>query len=204
MDRASSSGEISSRVCFELQFYGVDPNDPSTQKSGNPANGIPAGTQTYGGPLLSGSGYSVGLFVGPLGTPDAMLQHLQTAPFRTGAASGFFFSFQVTLDGIPGGSFATVQFRAWDNAGGTVTSWSQVMMAGGSVAAGVSEPFTVGPLVGPLIFDMFPTPVTSEFRSFNLTVVPEPSFLALFGLGGIAGLFSYRRQKRSIGSSPRQ
>src|SRR6266545_5825158 len=67
-------------------IYGVDPANPLLAQQGNNAAGVPAGNTTYGGALLSGTGFTVGLFVGAVGAP---LDQADSAPFRTGTAAGF-------------------------------------------------------------------------------------------------------------------
>jgi len=82
------------------------------------------------------------------------------------------------------------QFRAWDNQGGTLTSWSQVMAGGGSIPGGTSDIFV---FTAPLALGGGTPPLTTGIRSFNLTVVPEPSLIALGALG--LGALLFRRRK---------
>jgi hypothetical protein len=73
---------------------------------------------------------------------------------------------------------------------GTVTSWAQVMAAGGAIAGAASDAFEVGPLGGGVISP----PQTVGLRSFQLTqAVPEPSLIALGALG-LGGLLLRRRK----------
>src|SRR3954465_7187644 len=66
-------------------IYGADPNDPTAQKYGNAASGpttpIPAGTQTYAGQPLVGSGYTASLWARVAGTSDPFVM-AATTPFR--------------------------------------------------------------------------------------------------------------------------
>ena len=43
-------------------IYGPEPDNPYLQKWGNEAQALPPGTQTYTGPLLDGTNYSVQAF----------------------------------------------------------------------------------------------------------------------------------------------
>ena len=184
--------------------YEVIPDHPSCRLTGNTPAGIPAGTQDYmGAPLLSGSGFTLAIF---LGASEAEAQannsDLGRAPFRTGAAAGFVFA-QLATDPFrpPGTAGLHVQFRAWDNRGGTVTSWAQVLAAGGTIASGTSDIFTIGPLGGRDPFGIdHPTPLTDGARSFNLWLpaspgcpVPEPSTWSILATSAYLLLFCRRR-----------
>jgi hypothetical protein len=188
---------------LQARVYAPEPSDSTRRLTGNAPNGQPIGTTVYTGAVLQGTGFTMGLFLGSSAAEVAASQTaLQTAPFRTGTAAGFVLA-QTYTDPtrLPNTSGVNVQFRAWNNLGGTVTSWAQVMarvMAGDSqMQAGFSDPFTVGALGGldnnqvpPAII---PTPSTAGARSFNLTAVPEPSLIALGALG--LGALLLRRRK---------
>lgn len=128
-------------------IFGPEPSDPTIEKHGNlpdgppPLRGIPAGTQTYGGAPLAGTGYTAQLWGGPLapsldGLPfaplvgsDPILQLVATTPFRTGLAAGFVVTpatANIVPDVLPG-ERASLEVRAWDNRGGTILSWPQVL-----------------------------------------------------------------------------
>jgi len=146
--------------------YGVDLADPSVSKQGNTGSGIPVGTQTYGGTLLAGTGFTAQLFAGPQNTAPENLAALQpSAPFRTGNGAGFVVApdFAVTVSGVGVGARAVVQLRAWDNRGGMVTNWEQVV-ADPTIAHGQSRPFLSLPLGG--LFT--PPPNLVGLESFNL------------------------------------
>jgi len=177
-------------------IYGVDSANPMQIRRGNTANGLPVGTQTYGGALLQGTGFTVAIFLGndaastmANNMPPAVLG---TSAFRTGSGAGLMFALTATDDGrLPGTTGVNYQFRAWDNAGGTVTSWAQVMARGGTLAAGMSDVYVFG---GGLGGGTLTPPLTSSIRSFNLTqFVPEPSLIALGALG--LGALLLRRRK---------
>ena len=180
---------------YQAPVYGVDPHDPFTPRTGNSSAGLPSGTQTYGGPLLEGTGFTAALFVDL--TPEAVrgsLSAVDMRPFRTGSGAGYILvrPDDVDVPGIGIGTLAYVQMRAWDNQGGLVTSWAQVL-ADGTVPRGESDVITLvlgGPpppgSPGP------PNPVTTGLRSFSLHIVPEPSILGFSLLLALTG-FGFRR-----------
>lgn len=172
--------------------YGVDPANPTQTRMGNTAAGMPAGTQTYAGPLLAGTGFTAAIYTSdnPIGMP-ANMSHVAADTFRSGPGAGFTSS-HVTSDPNrpPGTAGVCYQFRAWDNQGGTVTTWAQVMAAGGMIASGSSDVYV---FTSPLSTGPNGQPDTAFIRSFQLTVVPEPSLIALGELG--LGAFLLRRRK---------
>lgn len=150
------------------------------QLRGNPATGaIPAGTQVYTGARLAGTGFTSELWGGPLGSAEsALTSGGATSSFRTGTGAGFNNGGTAVIQGVAAGSQATVQLRAWNNMGGTVTSWAMAianpLIPHGSSDLVTSSALTAAPA----------TPVPANLlRSFNLFVVPEPSLIALGALG---------------------
>jgi hypothetical protein len=169
--------------------YGVNPANPTEMLQGNAANGTPAGTMVYGGPLLDGTGYSAQLFWGT-GLGLAMADLVNAGPktaFRSAAAAGFITAVDGTLTGSTIGSDITLQLRAWDNMGGTVTTWAEAVAQ--QVALGWSKPFNHTAVGG----GSLPGKNLVGLESFNIAVVPEPSSLALLGLGAAAMLIFRRR-----------
>lgn len=186
---------------YQAPVYGVDPNDPFTQRTGNAPTGFPAGTQTYGGALLAGTGFTAALFVDL--TPEAVrgsVPAIALTTFRTGIGAGYILNlpYDLTVPGIGIGQLAYVQMRAWDNQGGLVTSWAQVL-ANDTVPRGASDVFIIV-LGGPNPPGSLapPPPATIEVRSFSLHIVPEPSILGLSILLALAGFGC----KRNGGSNP--
>lgn len=179
-------------------IYGVDPANqgPSGFRQGNTSAGTPPGTQLYSGvPLLSGTGYTAQLFGGAVGTsldPASPANALTpTVAFRTGSAAGYTVTPAptVAVPGVAENGTAVVQLRAWDNRGGTITSWDQVLQDP-SVPRGWSTTFNVSPLGGTLTTP----PNLVGLTSFNLFIVPEPSVIAL-GVLGVGALLLFRRRK---------
>jgi hypothetical protein len=173
--------------------YGVNPAAPSVRISGNATTN--GGSQNYAGiPLVSGTNFSAQIFYGLAGTPINALQPTAAStivPFRSTAATGGFIANQaaaVTLNGVDFGQTADIQMRVWDNQGGTITSWAAAV-ARGDVAAGSSDIFSVSMSANASI----PPPNMVGLTSFNLTVVPEPSVIALGALA--LGALLLRRRK---------
>ena len=160
----NSFGNVSAPV-LRVPTYGPDPANPFLATKGNTATGIPAGSQTYGGPLLAGTGYTIALFT-QFG--DSYVE-IARSTFRIGSASGLFTAVTVTDPNHPPGSVSvSAVVRAWDNQGGTITSWAQAKAAPGT-PAGESEPFLLAALggVGPG-GQPYTSPRTDGLRSFNL------------------------------------
>jgi hypothetical protein len=141
---------------------------------------------------LDGTGYSVELYAGAAGSLESALSATGiTSTFRTGAAAGYFTSLgDVQVPNRPTGSIAALQLRAWDNQGGTLTTYAEAFAAG--ALTGVSNVFdSADPLGGPGT-----PPLTAAtlagLQSFSL--VPEPSIVVLGLLGGGCLLFLRRRK----------
>jgi len=173
--------------------YGVNPAAPTVRISGNATTN--GGTANYTGiPLVSGTNFSAQVFYGPAGSAMGALQASAAStivPFRTTAATGGFIQNQaaaVTLNGVPFDTTAAIQMRVWDNRNGTITSWAQAI-ADPTVATGFSDIFTSQTLAGP----PNSPPQMVGLTSFNLTVVPEPSVIALGALA--LGALLLRRRK---------
>jgi hypothetical protein len=156
-------------------LYGPEPSAPGLAKHGNTVTGIPAGTQTYSGALLSGAGFTAQLFGGSTRAVVGNLQPLApTVTFRTGTAAGFVVAppFTVSVPGVAEAEAANVVLRAWENRAGTITNWAQVLADPG-IARGESIPFVTPPLGG--AFHAPPNLIGLE--SFNLATgrVQRPS-----------------------------
>lgn len=178
-----AQGYVYFNNCFNsfAPIYGVNPNDPMTAHTGNAlTNGGPVDYTGY--PLLLGTGYTAALWAAPGGVIDiAQFQQLATVPFGTNTIRAGCFNYVSGVD-VPwttyGGEPVNYMIRAWDNRGGTVNGWAQVL-ADPTIAAGSSVIFP-GTVAFPL---STPAPLRGV-TSFNLTVVPEPGVLALGLLGG--------------------
>jgi len=188
---------------LRFPIYDIEPGSPLTEKHGNTSTGLPAMSQTYGGALLQGTGFTVELWgIVNTGTSNT-LSRLAGTSFRTGTAAGFINTALLpggsSLIGVPGAPIGTAatpsgtfQIRAWNNLAGTIGTWALVLAAP-AVPRGYSEVVTVGPLGGtgtPANTD----PVLTGMTSFNLHPVPEPSAIAL-GVLGLGTLMFLRRRK---------
>jgi hypothetical protein len=190
-------------------IFGVDPANPSQQLQGNPSaswNGtsgptpVPLGTQVYHGTPLAGSGFTAQLWAADSQAPDSAMAAIATTSFRT-ITTVTFQGFLLPLAAspvVPGVasdavSRAKFQLRVWDNKGGTISSWQQVLdPANGGVARGWSTVFTVPFQLGA---GTTTPPNLIGLESFQLfTVVPEPSVIALGALGAGCLLLLRRRK----------
>jgi hypothetical protein len=191
--RAGNPGEA---TYVYSPVYGVNTLAPSTQIRGNSTtNATQPGPANYGtAPLLTGTGFTAALFGGLAPITDERspnLAFVATAVFRpVGAIAGNVIGSAPFVPGVPGDSTAraTFQLRAWDNVGGTITSWAAAM-ANPAIAQGSSALFTVP---APLGLGTVPPPNLVGLTSFNL-VVPEPGVIAL-GVLGLGALLLRRRK----------
>lgn len=121
----------------------------------------------------------------PGGHPDSDLAWVASTGFRTGGLNAGYIvapPSPVAVPGVPAGNQAKLQLRAWNNQGGTVTSWSSAQANATTVASGASPSFTSLPLGdGGLI----PTPSLAGLLSFNIHLT-APSQLT-HDWHGIAG-----------------
>jgi len=180
---------------------------PTQSLVGNAANDGPAGTVNYtaagmaligssgtGGKYGSSTTFAQLLYANGANVAEASLvPGGQTTTFRTGGTVGRITSITDTITGLtPDSSSATFEMVAWDNSSGLYPTWAQasVAWAAGLIAAGKGGAFTVANVGGSVN-----TPPDVLSQSFNLytTTVPEPSSLALIGLGA-AALLALRRR----------
>jgi len=155
----------SSTTGLRAPVYGPDPNNPAESRQGNAGDGLPAGTQTYGGALLAGTGYTAALYTL---AGSNYFKILETV-FRTGTASGYVVPEPNARDpNHPPGATVTAVVRVWENQGGTISDWNQAL-ASPSTLLGESAPFTVVRLGG-LDSDgnIWFSPQTLNLRSFNI------------------------------------
>jgi hypothetical protein len=189
-------------------FFNVNPANPTERKGGNPTsdwNGtsgpapVPTGTQVYAGAPLVGTGFTVTLWAANVNQPDSALQLVSTTTMTTRANANFVGfinapSIAPVVPGVVGNTSDRAKFeiRVWDNKGGTITSWDQVLLTqNNNVARGMSGILTID---SPLGIGSTPAPTLQNLRSFQLFVVPEPSVIAL-GVLGAGCLFLLRRRK---------
>jgi hypothetical protein len=187
-------------------IYGPDPDNPYLQTWGNAPDATPPGTQSYSGPRLTGTNYSVQAWYSLVpATDDFQLigaaRPVSDAPTSFAAGfPGFFAGYGTIPDAIPTPSsnypfMVYLQVRTWDNAGGQLGSWADAWnaaQAGSGRAVGWSKVF-VQPLGDG---SAKPDPGMFNFESFNVYVVPEPGTVSLVVLGGAALFWGIRYRRR--------
>jgi len=166
-------------------IYNVDKTNPLDQ-SLNIANRdlIAKGTATT---------YTVELWYG---SSEASLAAAAGSQISDWAAAGVFKgNANFDIQGTKGGDTVALQVRAWDNRGGTIKTWADVL-AHPDVARGASAVIS-GISLGGIDADggvHSPVTILNGMQSFGLyTLVPEPSIIALGALG--LGALVLRRRK---------
>jgi len=153
-------------------IYGPQEYCVGDRLNGNSTNN--GGSVVYTGPLLAGTGFTAALYYGLDGTPLESFVLLGTTTFRTGAAAGFVNSVDLQLPTVPPNGSHRFQMRVWDNQGGTIVSWSQVL-ANSIVIHRVSDPFAadcanVPPGQNQSVY-------LTGLRSFNVPVLTGPPYV---------------------------
>lgn len=166
----------------------------------NGAPGVNAPVTDTSAAKLSGGAYLADLFYGPVGTATSALTDLGLhQAFATGGSVGYFFGGGITLP-VAGGTSYEFQVRVWQSSAGA--TWAAATGGGagspatyaghGGTQWGFSNGFNVTPAVAPS-----PSSSLVGLTAFQLTPVvpvPEPTTLALGGLGA-AALLLFRRRK---------
>jgi len=190
----------------QVFFPGID---GIAGQSGNTAANLPAGTQFYGGTPLTGSGWTAQLFSipgstlpsGPFtwyGVPvtDNFAAAFPTTTFRTGTAAGSVAGTIATLQNVAAdAASAVLQMRVFPTFFG---SWAAAVATYHSGATGAyigASPAFVVNFIGGSVN----TPPQLTMVSWSLPFGPEPSSLALFGLGLGCFLAARRRARSSAG-----
>jgi len=190
---AAASGSSPALPAFTIEVFA-----PGTQTgSGNTGADLPAGTATYSGAPLSGTGYDVGLYVGA--TASAAQNALGSAPSAVDTfSSGFAGRWDVSENLVSATTVASgavfVELAAWANSGpdGAATSYAQAVADG--YAAGTSGVSSGTTTLGGTL----QTPGTLAgigLQSFAIQGVPEPSTIALGVIGASTFLMRLRRKQ---------
>lgn len=178
----------------------------SDQVRGNTAIDFPVGATSTNGLTLIGTTGGLGAattfasLLGAVGANPMLVGSLGTTlgggtatTFRTGAAAGNIVGVTATFNNIPKDSAsANFQMVAWDNTSGLYSTWALASVAWGAnlIHAGSTAVFAVSSIGG----DLNPAPALTGLTSFNIYAVPEPTTIALAGLGA-AALVIFRRRK---------
>lgn len=179
---------------FRFPIYAPEPSNPYVQIMGNSSLSEPGGSTVYHGALLAGPRYQMEFWIGPAtATSFSELTLIRTAPFRNVPATpealpNGLVSFETrSVPGLPAGSLAKLGIRVWDTESG-VNFDSALIRGQGAL-------FLSAPLGGlsPVNNDLF-LPPNWRAESFSLVIVPEPTSMALAGLGA-ATLLIFRRRK---------
>jgi hypothetical protein len=140
--------------------------------------------------------YTIGLFVGAVGTAEGSLELVGTVG-NAGLQPGYFSGanpFQLPAPYGPGTPI-NFQLRAWSVAGGA--NWNTALAASQAnpleIALGSSTIGTVTPGSTPPA-PLFGTTAGLLSRGFGIAPVPEPSTIAL-GLLGLGAIALFRRRK---------
>jgi hypothetical protein len=161
--------------------------------------GLPSSPANHAG-LLLGSDYGVEAYLGAAGAGESSLLPLAASKIafdlngvtRAGATaadgSGQFYALSTINTGLPTGD-AAIQIRAWYN-GGQYATYEAALAAG--VNNGKSPVMTINlkASTDPTVQDLN----AIGLQAFAVSAVPEPSMIALAGLGA-AALLIFRRPK---------
>jgi len=137
-----------------------------------------------------GTTLTAGLYYAPDGSATApewsAMTLLSSTPFSALSAGRFSSSLSVTTPATTApGAPAWFGVRAWETSFG---NYDASLNGGGSVGNSSIFKLTTGAAGAP------PTPLSTALQGFSVSVVPEPSALAL-GIIGLAGLFIIRRRQ---------
>ena len=149
-------------------------------------------TLSDGTTKLSGTGYMAALMVG---TTDANMTQVAQTGFLTGGGAGYFNGGTVTVAGIAGGAAVSVQVDIWNTAAGASFGAAQTAGLGGTADAYAQSAILHLNLGDPSATPPGLPAALTGLSSLKLNpAVPEPSSLALAGLGA-AALLVFRRRK---------
>ena len=161
----------------------------------NVGPGLNAGIKDSTGTLIpAGSAFTAELLAG---TTAANVGALTPAIMTTTWVGNGWFGVgqpEKVLQGFAPGATPFLQVRAWDNAGGTITSYAAAVAGGKQAGAStIWQLAATGGLGNPGASPAVPGPALLGMQPFQLSIVPEPSTIAL-GLLGAAALFLRRRK----------
>jgi len=168
-------------------IYGPQAADGSVSVVGNGPLSAPTGSTVFTGGLLSGTRYVIEFWAGPASATDfSGLTLITSTTFRTAAnaaalPNGITLSTTGVIPGVPADAQAKLAVRVYDSLSGN--SFANAAVRGQGAL------FLSAPLGGGVT-----TPPNWIGQSFSLTAVPEPTSMALAGIGA-ASLLIFRRRK---------
>jgi len=145
------------------------------------------------GAFVTSSTYMAQLLL--VGTGGSLTPIGPVANFLQGA-NGFFNGGTVTVAGVAPLANATFQIFAWDGASGQATYASALASwQGGAIHGGYAEPYPAGVTValGGAGSPQGPPAGLAGLQPWAVTIVPEPSTIALGVIGGLALLLRRRK-----------
>jgi PEP-CTERM motif len=212
-------GNFQTKTTFVAPIFQYNPAAPGVEQVGNPSTAsypgaLPTGTTVYGGPT-AGSGFNLVFFyttsagvtsvtpatIGSLmsiGTQLALRSAATPSANPAGTAAGVG---GIALLNAQAGASINWAFAAYSTENGAITSWAAALAAFNSGDANMQ--IGTGSVVSGTILggtdsasSIHLEPATfNGWSSFSLiTAAPEPSTIALAGLGA-AGLLLFRRRK---------
>jgi hypothetical protein len=203
--RAQGTVQFNNGIAGTLITHVYAPNSANVAQIGNGSNDTPSGPTSWAGFTFVGAAGVSGVYGGSTTfaqllaangggqAESSLVPATPTTTFRTGTAGGRVTGVTATLTGVAiDAASATIEMVAWDNSSGLYPTWSQASVAwqNALIAAGKSGTFTVNAIGGGLN----PPPVLSGLQSFSMYIIPEPTSMALVGLGAAAALI-FRRRK---------
>jgi hypothetical protein len=183
---------------FSISIFGpATPGAAPVNNKGNTSSDLPAGTATYAGAALNGTGFEVGLYVdtsaGAVSTDVTTGLPVATDTFSSGFAGRWDISggLDATVSAYPSGTAVFVELAAWSTtvaapsyaaAAKTVDLIGTSLVSSGTTALGGGLT-TPGTLAGIGVTD------------FSIgSAVPEPNTIALGVMGASAFLMRLRRK----------
>lgn len=172
----------------------LGPSSQTVDRIGNGSVDFPPGTMDWSGYTPCSGGSYMAALIGAAGTADPQTGSWgdKTTTFRTGNGAGWINSADVKFSNIAIGAAGNFQMFVWDNTSGNFADPASALLAwkAGTIAAGFSNPVALSSLGGGIITP----PNLSGLQSFSIYTIPEPSTMALAGLGAAAMLI-FRRRK---------
>ena len=145
-----------------------------------------------GATKLSGPQYMAELFAGPNTTS---LSAIATTPFLSGSSAGFFNGGTQVIPNVPAGGSAFAQVDVWNTAIGASFDQAKATGLPNAWAQSTIFPVTTGSPDGGV-----PTPpgILTGLTPLSLNGVPEPSTIALIGLGAAVVFLSNLATRLSL------